>query len=327
MSFVVFRCNGCGSPIEAQPDNLLSVCVSCGNVYPAKELGDVPIAIIASPSESEVRAAVRERMAGDRSMKNVAIELKQVEGVYIPLFVHRTKVEGRWKGYDERKRGKRTVKDWKSGELDQEADYPVLARKHAHEFGMLSLGRTLFKETPVPFESIEWTSMALSVLSVDMDEAHATLAVQDDLIDAYGEQIKREYDLDAITEFEATVDIKDRFIVLYPFWTVVYSYDKGSYRVAVGGSRAEVLAAMEPVFLGQRIFHLAAGALGIVGAGLLWCIGWSLLAEDGLDDAGEFLVAIGAGIGWCMWQAWRTAEKLVTSVDVERLGEKKGWFK
>ena len=327
MSFVVFRCNGCGSGIEAQPDNLLSVCVSCGNVYPAKELGDVPIAVIASPSEDEVRAAVRERMASDRNMKNVAIEIKQVEGVYIPLFVHRTKVAGHWMGYDERKSGDHTVKDWKFGALDQVADYPVLARKHAHEFGVLSLGRILFEETPVPFESVEWSSMALSVLSVDMDEAHANLAVRDDLIDAHGEEVKRWNGLDAITEFEATVEIKDRFIVLYPFWTVVYTYDEGSYRVAVGGSRAEVLAAMEPFFLGKRIYHLAAGAVGIVGAGLLWFFGWTLLSEEGLDDNSEVFAAIAIGIGWCMWQAWRTAEKLVTSVEVERLGDEKGWFK
>ena len=93
-----------------------------------------------------------------------------------------------------------------------------------------------------------------------------------------------------------------------------------------GGGAPTVLAAMEPVFFGRRLRHLALGAGGILGTGVLFAIGWMLLAHSDSDDAGQAVVAIIAGIGACFWVAWRTAKKLVASVQVERLGEDEGFF-
>ena len=86
--------------------------------------------------------------------------------------------------------------------------------------------------------------------------------------------------------------------------------------MGVGGGRAEVLAAMEPVFTAQRVARLGLGAAAIVGTGVLWLIGALVI---GADDEGEAILVIAAGMGACFWFAWQTAKKLVASVNIEWL--------
>ena len=329
MSFVVFNCQSCGAAIEVQPDNMLTVCIQCGSIYPAKELGDVPVYIVPSAAEDKIRQTVMERMRLDKDMRGVArsLTIERADGVYVPLFIQKSTARGHWKGYENKKRGDETIKVWKEGDIAHESDFPVVARKHAHEFGLNSLGRVIFEQVPVAFESVTWTDAKLPVLAVDIDETHVDLVVEDELVDKLGEAIRRDQPLNAITEFEVDVGVDDRFILLYPLWTVIYRFRKGSYRVAVAGAaQPRVLAAMEPVFLGRRLKHLVLGAWGIVGSGILWAVGSSLLIA-GADDVGEAVVAVFAAMGFCIWLAWRTATKLVASVHVEHLAEEENPLK
>jgi len=318
MALVVVRCLGCGAGIDVQPDNLLTLCERCGRIYPARELGDIPVHIVPSVDKKSVYRAVKKRMAADPQMKGRRIRIATAEGVYVPLFVSRTTVQGAWKGYRKEKRNDTTVKKWRDGRIDQSGDFPILARKHAREFGLSQLGHILYKQQPVPFEQITWDSVALPVLAVDLDTAHADTMIQDEIIDRIGEGIVAANNLDALTEFTADVNIEDRFILLFPLWTVSYHYRGGSYRVAVGGGRATVLAAMEPVFTTQRLGQLALGAAAILGTGLLWLALYALAFADS-DDAGEIVIGVVAAIGGCMWLAWGTARRLIASVNVELL--------
>ena len=319
MSFVVFSCRSCGVGVEVQPDNLLTICAYCGAIYPSSDLGDVPVYIVPSVTEDAVRQAVRDRMATDKQMRKVRIEIERAEGVYVPLFISRATAQGRWKGYKKEKQGDRTVKRWKDGIINEEGDFPVLGRKHAHEFGLSSLGQVIFSQQPVPFSAVEWADITLPVLAVDVDEPHVDLAIHDDLNDRIGERIKSTHSLTAITEYQSTVHILDRFIVLYPLWTVTYIWRRGSYQVAVGGGNPTVLAATEPVFLARRLWHLGLGGAGVVGVGALWCIGL-LILYSGSDDAGKALLGVGVAMLASFWLAWRTARKLVAHVNIERIG-------
>lgn len=322
MAFVVFSCRSCGSGIAVQPDNLLTICEHCGSIYPARELGDVPVHIAPSAPEQAVREAVTLRMQTDRQMKNVRIHLGEASGIYVPLFVQRVEVRGDWTGYRTEKRGKSSVRVDRSGRLDFEGDFPVFARQHAHEFGIAALGQVLGSLEPVPFRDVEWASVSMPVLSVDIDEHHADLIVEDSLGDQLGERIKADEKLDAFTAFSPVVTTHSRFILLVPLWTVTYTWRGGSYRVAVcgAGEHPTVLAAMEPVFLARRMFHLIMGLGGVFGAGALGYLSWIILLAGDSDDAGKIAAAIGAGILGCIWLAWRTGGKLVASVNIEQLG-------
>lgn len=327
MSFVVLRCNNCGAGIEAQPDNLLTVCAHCGTLYPAEDLAGIPVHVVPSVDEAAIREAVIDRMATDRQMKNVRINIERATGVYVPLFISQASVQGHWKGYRNERRNKTTVKIRKEGEIDHTGDFPVLARKHAHEFGLQGLGRVVFDAEPVPIAQMKWESAALPVLSVDMTNDQVDAAVQDNLVDLIGERVKAADRLTAITAFEADVRITSRLLLLYPLWTVSYRYRGGSYRVAVGGGQPMVLSAMEPMFYAQRIFRLLFGIAAVGGSGGLFFAGVLLLPflSDG-DEAGGAVIAIGLGIMACAWSAWATAKKLVASVNVEHIGEDRGWL-
>ena len=327
MSFVVLRCRNCGSGIEAQPDNLLTICAYCGALYPAEDLAGIPVHVVPSVDEAAIREAVIDRMAADRQMKNVRIDIEHATGVYVPLFVSQASVQGSWKGYRKERRNKSTVKIWKAGEIDHSGDFPVLARKHAHEFGLQGLGRVVFDASPVPIGEMKWQSAALPVLSVDMTSEQVDAAVEDNLVDLIGERVKATDRLTAITVFDVDVSIASRMLLLYPLWTVTYRYRGGSYRVAVGGGQPAVLSAMEPMFYAQRLFRLLVGIAAVGGSGGVFFAGVMMLPFlSGDDEAGGALIAIGMGILACAWAAWATAKKLVASVNVEHIGEDRGWL-
>ncbi len=323
MSFVTYSCRTCGAGIDVQPDNLLTICEYCGDIHPAKDIGEVPVHIVPSRSRDEVIAAVNQRMAQDRDMRGVRYEIGSAEGVYVPIYVNHAYVRGRWEGYKTRRQNKTTIKEPRSGAIDQRGDFPVPARKHAHEFGLAQLGRVLFRCQPVPFRTLDWKSIALPVLAVDMDESEADALLSDNLIDLIGEQIRAAHSLDGITRFEADRWIQSRFILLYPLWTVIYTYRGGSYRVAVEGGTPSVLAAMEPVFLSQRIGRFLATIGLTVTAGLIWYGSWWVLfvAAHDSDEMGKLFIGVIVAILAAMTGAWHMAGKMVASVNVEGIAD------
>ena len=242
------------------------------------------------------------------------------------MFVSRARVSGRWKGYRNERRNDQTVKIWKDGTIDSTGDFPVLARKHAHEFGLAGLGRVVLDAEPVPIGSVTWEDSALPVLSVDMTGEQVDDAVEDNLVDLLGVRVKDGDRLTAITEFDTDVVIESRLLLLYPLWMVTYRYRGGSYRVAVEGGRGVVLSAMEPMFYRQRILRLLTGIAAVGAAGGLFYIGCMLLPMMADDEGRVVLFGIGAVILACVWAAFSTARRLVVSVNVENIGERKGWL-
>lgn len=321
MGFVTFVCKGCGAGVGVQPDSLLTLCESCGTLYPSKNLGDVPVHIVPSVNENKIRSAVNRRMASDRQMKGIRIRIKKLQGQYVPLYIQRVTAEGSWSGYRYEKQGDNRVKVRKNGSFSRDTDYPIFARQHAHEFGMAELGLVLEKSDPISFSEIDWQSTKLPVLAVDIDDYHADQLVRDDIIDQQGMDIKSRHRLKAIDEFDANVTIHDRSILMLPLWTVIYEYRRGNYRVAVyGGENPVVLSAMEPVFMARRVWHLMIGLAAIVGVGVVGYLGVLGLMFVDSDSAEGVIGACGAGILFCMWLAWRTARSMTASINIESMG-------
>jgi hypothetical protein len=328
MSFMTFNCRTCGAGIDVQPDNLLTVCEYCGSIYPAKDIGDVPVHIVPSRPRDEITAAVKKRMESDRQMRGVPYTIESVEGVYVPLYVNYVHVTGYWQGYRKEKKNKKTVKVFKSGRMDQQGDFPVPARKHAHEFGLSRIGSAIFEQKPVPFRDLEWKSAALPVLSVDMDENETDAMIRDNLLDLIAERIRKQHRLDAVTEFTASTRVENRFILLYPLWTVIYLCRGGSYRLAVEGGEPSVVAAMEPVFLHQRARRFLIALAMTIAIGLIWYVAWWFLFEvehDEDSDVGGLGLLAAAGMVGAFLLAWRMVRKMVASVNVEGVKKKKEW--
>ncbi len=315
MAFVTFECRSCGAGVESPPDNVLVVCAHCGDRYPSKEMGDIPISLIPSRSKQDIIDAVYERMAKDKQMAGKQITIESVEGVYVPIFLTKAHISGDWKGYYKKKRDNSTVTVWKEGQISEQMDFPILGRIHAYEFGMEIIHRVLFQQKTVDFDDIDWASVALPVLPVDVDESTVDLKVQDQLINTVGNAVRK--GLHALTKFDVEVGQDNRCIVLFPFWTVQYEYQGGHYRVAVSGGDGQILAAMEPVFLASRIGAWMTGVSALVVAGLV-CNGVYMVfgTMKGIDG-GDVLVMVLVAL--CALFAMFTADGLTASVHVDLL--------
>jgi len=321
MTFLSHPCRNCGANLDVQPDNLLTICPFCGDVHPARDISDVPVHIVPSRTEQEVLEALHQRMAADKDMRGRQYTVQSAKGVYVPLYVNYVRVNGSWQGYETKRSNNSTTKVHKSGQIDHGGDFPVVARKHAYELGLAQLGPVVTSCQPTPFRTVDWKNASLPVLAVDIDETEVDAIVADDLIDLLGKRIRNANSLDAITHFDAVPQVTSRFILLYPLWTVIYLYEGGSYRVALEGGTPSVMVAMEPVFRGQRVKRFLA-TLGFTAlAGVVWYIAWwVLLAADG-DDAGEAVLALFVALAGCVLMAWRSAGKMLASVNVEGIEE------
>ena len=229
-------------------------------------------------------------------------------------------MEGNWKGYKEKKSGNKVVKKSFSEDLLYDCDFPVLARKNAHEFGMKAVGQVLFMDEAKDLSDIDWKSNRLPLLAVDIDDDYVDMKIKDDMINLIGDKIRKQYDLKAFTVFDASVSLLDRGIVFFPFWSVMYRYKRGSYRVAVGGSKAKVIAAMEPVFATNRLWTWFFGLGAILATGFVVFAGIGLIMNTE-DNQLEFLVAMIGLMALCARAAWKTAPDLIASIRVEIVGQ------
>ena len=82
-------------------------------------------------------------MENDEQMKSKDIQMGSAEGVYVPIFVQSVTTAINWDGYKHVKKNNTTVKEFLVGQKEYRIDYPILGRKHAHEFGMDCIGFVL----------------------------------------------------------------------------------------------------------------------------------------------------------------------------------------
>ena len=316
MSFLSIKCKNCGAPMEVSPDSLLNICNYCGTIYPAKNIEDIPIYITPSLSKNEIINSFNRRMQKDRDMRNKIYEIAEVKSTYVPLYITTVSAIGRWKGYRWEGTGKNRRKVWKSGDINIHGDFPTVARKYAYEFGLPHIGDHIYDIEMKSFDQIDWKEISLPVMSIDISEEEAQHIIKDDFVDEIGENIKRRYSLSAFTNFECHVTIHDRFILLFPLWTVIYKYKGGSYRISIEGHRGKVVLAMEPMFTRHRILNfIGTLTLGVL-SGTIWKIG--IIFARNSRDSGKILLGTMIGVITVIVIAFKLSRKILSSVRIER---------
>jgi len=317
MSFLSVNCKKCGSPLNISPDSLLNICEYCGYAYSSSEIKDIPIYITPSLSKDEIIKSFNSRMANDSNMRNKHCEIVEVKGVYVPLYITNISAYGNWKGTRTEGSGKYRRTVTLTGNIDLYCDFPIIARKYAHEFGLPQIGDFIFRAPFNNFEKIEWQNISLPVLSVDIREEDSELITKDDFVDELGDQIKGNNRLDKFDFFNCKVAALKKNILLFPLWTVVYRYEGGTYRVAVEGGSGNVISAMEPMFNSQRAMYFA-GALGLGAvAGILWHIIWLILTNSDDGDVMKIVILILIGMGISLYTAFILSKRILKSVRIE----------
>ena len=110
-------------------------------------------------------------------MKGEAITIESVEGVYVPIFITRTTIQGTWVGYHTNQQyhdgttgnGMDASTSWYSGSIDETTDYPLIANISDTQFGLELSHRTLFDQQPVDLSEVDWDAVNSPILAVDID--------------------------------------------------------------------------------------------------------------------------------------------------------------
>ncbi|MEM3406520.1 MAG: hypothetical protein QXY18_00630 [Nitrososphaerota archaeon] len=314
---VIIKCNNCSAPLEYTPESIFIICSYCGNVNWFLEESKTQIFVIPSKNEGEVVNAFWDRMKKDEDMKKVVNELEIVDvyGVYVPIFLSRIDVSSLWNGIERKtitKNGKtRVVTIKKSGKFSDEILLSIPARRVTEEFGLEEIIEKISNNPPdhVNIEEVNWNEVKLQVLNSEISINEASDKLKDKAEDNIRKRIKKENNLSEFIFYSCDSKIKEMKLLLAPLWIISYKYKKGIYNIAISGNDLTFLKTTEPVFFYQRIFQLIGSALvTLAGIGLL-----SLMFKV-QENITFFVIACIA----CFSCAYSLSRKTISDVRIER---------
>jgi len=314
---VIIKCNNCSAPLEYTPESIFIICSYCGNVNWFLEESKTQIFVIPSKNEGEIVNAFWNRMKKDEDMKKVVNELEIVDiyGVYVPIFLSRIDVSSLWKGIERKtiiKNGKtRVVTIRKSGKFSDEILLSIPARRVAEEFGLEEMIEKISNNPPdhVNIEEVNWNEVKLQVLNSEISINEASDKLKDKAEDNIRKRIKKENNLSEFIFYSCDSKIKEMKLLLVPLWIISYKYKKGIYNIAILGNDLTFLKTTEPVFFYQRIFQLIGSALvTLAGIGLL-----SLMFKV-QENITFFIIACIA----CFSFAYSLSRKTISDIRIER---------
>ncbi|MEM2928976.1 MAG: hypothetical protein QXP60_08435 [Nitrososphaerota archaeon] len=256
-------------------------------------------------------------MKKDEDMKKVVNELEIVDvyGVYVPIFLSRIDVSSLWNGIERKtitKNGKtRVVTIRKSGKFSDEILLSIPARRVTEEFGLEEMIEKISNNPPdhVNIEEVNWNEVKLQVLNSEISINEASDKLKDKAEDNIRKRIKKENNLSEFIFYSCNSKIKEMKLLLVPLWIISYKYKKGIYNIAISGNDLTFLRTTEPVFFYQRIFQLIGSALvTLAGIGLL-----SLMFKV-QENITFFIIACIA----CFSFAYSLSRKTISDVRIER---------
>ena len=339
MSDEMFNCRTCDSLVESSPDSVLVICTSCGELYPSKDIADIPVSLIPSQSKEGIVDSVKQELSESRHMKEEVITIESVEGVYVPIFITRTSIKGTWIGYygspnlnsgGGGEPGPEVSKTWNSGSIDETTDYPFIASTSGTKFGMELIHRTLFEQQPVDLTDVDWNAVENPILAIDIDASQLNQRLKEQIIQDAKRRVLKEKKTTVFTKFEIDLDYHDRCIVYVPFWTVEYRHKQRVYRAAVSGGDGKVLALMEPVLFSSKLRLWVQSIVSLAGAGFIAETSLPVVMErwtTALDtqmgsNEGMFIFIIDVMlVGICWYLLLSAAKKMPADTRIKRVEE------
>ena len=342
MSDEMFNCRTCDSLVESSPDSVLVICASCGELYPSKDIADIPVSLIPSQSKEGIVDFVKQELSESRHMKEETITIEFVEGVYVPIFLTKTTIQGMWIGYHTTPHyttgegnapsGPGAHKVWDSGSIDETTDYPFIASISGTKFGMELIHRTLFEQQPINLADVDWNAVENRILPIDIDASQLNKLLREQIIQDGQNRVLKETKTKMVTKSEVEVDYHDRCIVYVPFWTVQYRHKQRLYHAAVSGGDGKVLAVMEPVLFTSKLRLWVQSIASLAGAGFIAETSFPVVMErwewNALESAtyntndGELILFIHIClVVFCWYMSHSAAKKMVADTRIKRAGE------
>jgi hypothetical protein len=305
-SITQFRCKKCNAPYPLGADDVIATCPYCGFTFKI-DGSEIKHLIIPNKLDTKsVKAAVKKwlKFAASKSVGGGVvnhIDLEEPILQWIPIF----RVKGQFESYHfgVKKEGSGDsarhikIENSDSGEL---TEY-VIARRHAATFGIDEFILSLDDSGAKNFE-IDLTGRA-PVLNSEIDDADASKRAHKSRMDR--DRIELLDKVDKLLDHRLNLTPETSTYTHAPYWLVRFTYQKGTFRVAVSGATGEILLGELPVTKRYRIKKWFTSVFLLIGSGLLFQIlpYFVLALASGSSSDGDawmipVFIALAAGLLW-----------------------------
>ena len=329
-----FRCKKCNAPYPLGADDVIATCPYCGFTF---EVGGSEIEHLMIPNKLDVKSVKSEvkkwlKKAASKTVgKGVIKDIKLEEPIlqWIPVF----RVTGDFESYhfgikkegsgDSAKHIK--IEDSDSGELTEW----VIARRHAATFGINEFILSII-DSDVKTKDFEIDHTAgAPVLNSEIDDADASRRAHRSRKGRERSELLEQ--VDKLLDHKLSLDPKTSTYTHAAYWLVRYSYQKGTFRIAVSGATGEVLLGELPVTKRYRVKKWFTSLFLLIGSALLFqALPYFVLvlAEgSGSSDGDAWMIpVIMAVVGGIFWIAAITTigGSLRYEVTVDTEGNERG---
>ena len=266
-----YRCKKCNAPYPLGADDVIATCPYCGYTFEV-DGGEITHLIVPNKfTEKSVITAVKKwlefaaaKTVGRGVIKDIEIEHPILQ--WIPTFQLKGTCESYHFGYKKKGSGSDTkyirIEDSDTSEIIEW----VIARRHAATFGIdefiLSLEDSKTKDFEIGMTN---DSPVLNSEITDMDVQRRAEKNRKDR-----ERKTLLGQVDKLLDHRLNITPDSTIYTHAPYWLVRYSYQKGTFRVAVSGATGEILVGELPVTKWYRIKKWFSSIFLLIGAGLLF---------------------------------------------------------
>lgn len=243
-----FRCKKCNGPYPLGADDVIATCPYCGFTF---TVGGSEIKHLVIPNRLDSKSAKKvvnnwlkkaaAKTVGTGVLKDIELEEPILQ--WIPLFRVSGDYETYHFGYKKEGSGGDTrhirIEDSDAGVTTEW----VIARRHAATFGINEFILSIDDREIKKFD-IEMAGGA-PVLNSEIDEADASRRAEQSRKER--ERAELLLTVDKLLDHRLNLTPKDSTYTHAAYWLVRYSYQKGTFRVAVSGTTGEVLIGELPV--------------------------------------------------------------------------------
>jgi len=266
-----YRCEKCNGPYPLGADDVIATCPYCGYTF---TIGGKEIRHFILPNKLDkntVRTTVMKwlefaakKTVGSGVIKNIELEEPRLQ--WIPAF----RVEGQYKSYhfgyktegSDKSRKYRRFENRDSGHVIEW----VIARRHAATFGIDEF-LSSFEDTITQDFVIEMTDQA-PVLNSEISDEDAIKRGQRNKKDR--ERVELLTKMDKLLDHQLEIAPESSVYTHAPYWLVRYSYQKGTFRIAVSGATGEVLLGELPVTKRYRLKKWLVSVIMLISASALF---------------------------------------------------------
>jgi hypothetical protein len=301
-----YRCKKCNAPYPLGADDVIATCPYCGYTFEV-DGGEIKHLLIPNKLDAKsVKSAVMDwlKFAAPKSVGGGVIkdiELEEPILQWIPIF----RVSGEFESYHfgVKEKGSGDTKTYIKIEDNDSGLFTewVIARRHAATFGIEEFITSLDDANAKDF-AIDLASGA-PVLNSEIADSDATRRAHWIRQERERKEILQE--INTLIDYRLNLTPKSSTYTHAPYWLVRFSYQKGTFRVAVSGATGEILLGELPVTKRYRIKKWITSVFLLIGSGLLFQVLPYLFyalfqGSSSNSDAGAipFVILFIAGILW-----------------------------